>query len=657
MWGRLTLDAIPKDPVTLSAVVGGGLGILVIVGLLTYYKKWGYLWKNWFTSLDAKKIGIMYLVVSFIMLLRALSDAVMIRAQQAIFATDPSSSPISPELFQQVFTAHGTIMIFFVAMGIIFGVINIIMPLQIGARDVAFPFMNSVSFWLFFAGMTLMNISLGFGEFSAAGWLAYPPLSGIEYSPGTGVDYWIWSLQLSGIGSLLSGINFLVTIYKMRRPGMTPMMMPIFVWSVVGAMLLVCAVFPILTATLSMLALDRIFDMHFFTSDLGGNPMLYVNLIWAWGHPEVYILVLPAFGIFSEVVMTFSRKRLFGYTSMVYAVMAIAFFSYAVWLHHFFTMGAGANVNAFFGIMTMIIGIPTGVKIFNWLFTMYRGRVTFTVPMLWFVAFVVTFTIGGVTGVMLAVPAIDFVVHNSLFLVAHFHNVIIGGVVFGAFAGYTYWFPKLTGIKLHEGLGKASVWMWTVGFFLAFMPLYLLGFMGAVRRMDHYDPSLGWQGLFIVSGVGVMVILLGVGFQVLQTAYSVWRFRKGDKEYVAGPDPWDGRTLEWSTSTPIAEYNFATMTPVKERDAYWEIKQSHEKIPEKTEDIVLPKNTGYGVFIAAAAFVAGFAIIWHVWWVAVLGVVAAIILVIAATLREDTEYTITAKEVLATEKKLRRLKV
>ena len=655
MWGRLTLDAIPKDPVTLSAVIGGGIAIVVILGLLTYFKKWGYLWREWFTTLDAKKIGIMYLIVGFVMLLRALSDAVMMRAQQALFATDPSSSPISPELFQQVFTAHGTIMIFFVAMAVVFGSINLIMPLQIGARDVAFPLMNSISFWLFFAGMALMNISLGFGEFSPAGWLAYPPLSEAFYSPGTGVDYWIWSLQLSGVGSLLSGINFLITIYKMRRPGMKAMMMPIFVWSTVAAMLLVVAVFPILTATISMLALDRIFDMHFFTSTHGGNPMLYVNLIWAWGHPEVYILVLPAFGMFSEVVMTFSRKRLFGYTSMVYALMAISFFSYTVWLHHFFTMGAGANVNAFFGIMTMIIAIPTGVKIFNWLFTMYRGEVVFSVPMLWFVAFVITFTIGGVTGVMLSIPAIDYVVHNSLFLVAHFHNVIIGGVIFGAFAGFTYWFPKFTGIKLHEGFGKASVWLWTVGFFLAFMPLYILGFMGAVRRMDHYDPSLGWQGLFVVAGLGVGVILLGVFFQVLSVAYAVWK--RNEPEFKAGPDPWDGRTLEWSTSTPIAEYSFATMEPITHRDAYWVAKYSKSAaIKHKIEDIVLPKNTGFGVYISAAAFVASFAIIWHVWWAAVLGIIAVIVLTIMSTLREDTERVIPAKEVIATEKKLRGLK-
>lgn len=651
MLGRLSLDAIPQDPVTLSAAIGAGVGLIAVLAALTYFKKWGWLWREWLTSLDPKKIGIMYLVVAFIMLLRALSDAIMMRAQQALFATDPSS-PISPELFQQVFSAHGTIMIFFVAMGVIFGVINLIMPLQIGARDVAFPLLNSISFWLFAAGMALVNVSLALGEFSAAGWLAYPPLSGLEYSPGTGVDYWIWSLQIAGVGSLLSGVNFLITIFTMRRPGMTLMKMPIFVWSVVASMLLVVAAFPILTATLSMLALDRTLGMHFFTSDLGGNPMMYVNLIWAWGHPEVYILVLPAFGIFSEVVPVFSRKKLFGYTSMVWALMAISFFSFTVWLHHFFTMGAGANVNAFFGIMTMIIAIPTGVKIFNWLFTMYRGRVSFETPMLWFMGFVATFTVGGVTGVLLSVPAIDFVVHNSLFLVAHFHNVIIGGVLFGAFAGFAYWFPKFTGFRLHEGLGKAAFWCWLVGFFVAFMPLYLLGFMGAVRRMDHYDPSLGWQGLFVVAGVGVMIIMLGVFFQVVQVVYSIWK----RKELAVGPDPWGGRTLEWATSTPVAEYNFATMEPVTERDAYWAIKQAHTKPPRKFEAITLPKNSGFGIYIAVASGVIGFATIWHMWWLVAVGTVALIALSIASTQREDAERTISAKEVAATEARLRRAK-
>lgn len=647
LLGRLSLDALPDNIVTMGGAAGGVLGVLFIIGLLTYTKRWKWLWRTWMTSLDPKKIGIMYLAVSGVMLVRGLADVIMMRAQQALFATT-ADGPITADLFQQVFSAHGTIMIFFVAMGVIFGLINLILPLQIGARDVAFPLLNSISFWLFFAGMALMNVSLALGEFSAAGWLAYPPLSTLEYSPGTGVDYWIWSLQVAGIGSLLSGVNFLVTIFTMRRKGMTMMKMPIFVWTVLGSMLLVVFAFPILTATLGMLTLDRTIGTHFFTSDLGGNPMMYVNLIWAWGHPEVYILVLPAFGVFSEIVPVFSRKRLFGYTSMVWAIMAITVLSFTVWLHHFFTMGAGANVNAFFGIMTMVIAIPTGVKVFNWLFTMFRGRISFKTPMLWFMGFITTFTIGGVTGVLLAVPGIDFQVHNSLFLVAHFHNMIIGGVLFGAFAALAYWWPKFTGFHLHEGLGIAAFWSWLVGFVLAFAPLYILGLMGAVRRLDHYDASLGWQGLFIVAGVGVMFILLGVFFQILQLVYSVWK----RKELACDSDPWDGRTLEWSTSTPIAEYNYATLDVVHGRDAFWSFKQSGRKRLSNYTDILVPKNSGFGPIIAIAVFVGSFAVIWHMWWLATIGLVATILLAILVGMRENVERTITEKQIAATEKKL-----
>lgn len=647
--GRLTLDALPDDMITIGGVVGGTLALLGVIAALTYFKKWKWLWTTWLTSLDPKKIGVMYIVVAAVMLLRGLADAAMMRAQQAIFATS-ENSPISADMFQQVFSAHGTIMIFFVAMGVLFGIINLIVPLQIGARDVAFPLLNSISFWLFAAGMALMNISLVVGEFSTAGWLAYPPLSGLEYSPGTGVDYWIWSLQIAGVGSLLSGVNFLITIFTMRRKGMTLMKMPIFTWSVIGSMMLVVFAFPILTVTLALLALDRTVGTHFFTSDFGGNPMMYVNLIWAWGHPEVYILVLPAFGIFSEIVPVFSRKKLFGYTSMVVALMAITLLSFSVWLHHFFTMGAGANVNAFFGIMTMVIGIPTGVKVFNWIFTMYRGRVSFTSPMLWFMGFVVTFTIGGLTGVLMAVPGIDFQVHNSLFLVAHFHNMIIGGVLFGVFAGVTYWWPKFTGFMLHEGLGKIAFWLWLVGFLLAFLPLYVLGLMGAARRLDSYDPSLGWQGLFIVAGIGVMVILLGAFFQILQITYSIWK----RKELAVGPDPWGGRTLEWATHTPIPEYNFAVIPEVRHRDEFWEMKREKRASPKLTlEPIEVPKNTSTGVYIGVLAGMLGFGVIWHIWWLVLIAFIGIVIGVIVATLREETEHTLSVGEIMRTEKRAR----
>lgn len=648
MLGRFTLEALPHDPIVLGGAVSMVLGGLGIVGLITYFKRWRWLWREWITSLDPKKIGVMYMIVAGVMLLRGVADAGMMRVQQALSVGD-STGILSSDHFQQIFTAHGSIMIFFVAMGFMFGLINLLVPLQIGSRDVAFPFMNSVSFWLFAMGALLMNISLVIGEFAATGWLSYPPLSELEYSPGVGVDYWIWALQIAGVGSLLSGINFLVTIIKMRAPGMTLMKMPIFVWSVVGSMILVIFAFPILTATLTMLGLDRLMGMHFFTSGEGGNAMMYINLIWAWGHPEVYILILPAFGIFSEVVATFSRKRLFGYTSMVIAIGAITFLSFIVWLHHFFTMGGGPNVNAFFGIMTMVIAVPTGVKVFNWLFTMFRGRIRFTAPMLWFLGFVLTFTIGGMTGVLMSVPAIDFQVHNSLFLVAHFHNMIIGGVLFGYFAGFMYWFPKIFGFTLNEFLGKCAFWCWVVGFLLAFIPLYILGMMGATRRLDHYDPSMGWQELFIVSGVGVAIIAAGIGFQLLQLVVSVWT-RKKHRD-VTG-DPWDGRTLEWSTPSPAPVYNFAQIPGVIERDQFWADKQSGKanKKP-RYSDITMPKNTGMGLFIAFAGFVVCFALIWHIWWMAALSFVALLTMLIVRLSKDDdeVEYTITADQVAAIE--------
>lgn len=624
--------------------MGAGIGMvaggLLVVAALFYFKRWKWLWKEWLTSLDPKKIGVMYLVAATLMLLRGLADALMMRAQQAM-ANGDAQGILTSDHFQQVFSAHGTIMIFFVAMAVIFALFNFVVPAQIGARDVAYPFMNSVSFWLFVAGMIMINVPLLIGEFSAAGWLAYPPLSGLEYSSGVGVDYWIWSLQIAGVGSLLGGINFLVTIMKMRAPGMTLMKMPIFVWTVLGSVLLIIFAFPILTATLGMLSLDRLMGMHFFTSGFGGNPMMYVNLIWAWGHPEVYILVLPAFGVFSEVVATFSGKRLFGYKSMVVAIMAITVLSFTVWLHHFFTMGAGANVNAFFGIMTAVIAVPTGVKVFNWLFTMYKGRVRMTTPMLWFIGFVVTFTLGGVTGVLMSVPAIDFQVHNTLFLVAHFHNMIIGGVLFGFFAALTYWWPKFTGFKLNERLGKYAFWCWLIGFLTAFVPLYVLGFMGAVRRMDHYDASMGWQELFIVAGFGVLIICLGVFFQVLQIIVSIVQRKKN----MVGNDPWDGRTLEWSLATPPKEYNFAVIPTVSERDAFWEMKQRGEKPATRYEAIVVPKNSGAGVMIAAAAFLCGFGLVWHIWWLALLGLAAVIVVMIIRLTSDDTEHVLSAARV------------
>lgn len=639
LFGRLTWSDFVHDPIMAASGYMMVFGLLAIVAGVTYKKKWRWLWKNWLTALDPKKIGIMYLIVSGIMLLRGFMDAVMMRFQQA---TNNSLGLLDSDHFQQIFSAHGSIMIFFVAMGVIAAIFNLIVPQQIGSRDVAFPFLNSVSFWLFVAGMIIINAPLVVGEFSNAGWLAYPPLSGLEYNPGTGVDYWIWSLQIAGIGSLLTGINFFVTILTMRAPGMNLMKMPIFVWSVLGSAALIMAAFPILTATLAMLSLDRLIDTNFFTTTGGGNPMLYINLIWAWGHPEVYILILPAFGVFSEVVATFSKKRLFGYVSMVWAIIAITILSFTVWLHHFFTMGAGADVNTFFGVMTMIIAIPTGVKVFNWIFTMYKGRVTFATPMLWFMGFVVTFTIGGLTGVMMSVPAADFQFHNSLFLVAHFHNMIIGGVLFGVFSAFTYWFPKFTGFMLNERLGRYAFWSWLVGFILAFVPLYILGFMGAVRRLDHYDPSLGWQGLFVVAGIGVMFIGLGVLLQIIQVIVSI----KQRHQNRVGDDPWDARTLEWMTTSPPAEYNFASIPRVTTRDAFWHMKQT-KTVPDLTEfeeDIWLPKHTGSGVVIGILALAFGLAVVWHIWWVVVLSLVGVIITLIMKLTDDAPDYKLSAKK-------------
>lgn len=642
-------EYFPTEPATIGAAIAMPLGAVAVIIALTYFKKWGWLWREWLTSLDAKKIGIMYGAVAILMLVRGVADAFMLRSHTAMSQGDKHGL-FTPDTFQQVFTAHGTIMIFFVAMGLMFCLINVALPLMLGARDVAFPFLNSVSFWLFAAGMVLVNFALVYGGFSNGGWLGYPPLTELQYNPGPGVDYWIWSLQIAGVGSLLSAINFLVTILKHRAPGMTLMKMPIFSWSVLVTSVLMMLAFPLLTVSLTLLGLDRLMGMHFFTSDAGGNPMMYINLIWAWGHPEVYILVMPAFGIYSEVVATFSRKALFGYKTMVAALVAIMFFSFLVWQHHFFTMGAGANVNAFFGIMTMIIAIPTGVKIFNWLFTMYRGRIYFNAAMWWFMCFVFTFTIGGVTGVMLAVPGIDFQVHNSMFLVAHFHNTIIGGVVFGFIAGITYWWPKMFGFKLHDGLGKLSALFWQFGFLLTFMPLYALGFMGAVRRIDHYS-NPEWLPFFIVSAIGVIVIGIGIGLLVLQIVFSIIK-RKKLRDTTG--DPWNGRTLEWSVPSPAPFYNFAVTPRVKVIDDWWWQKQYDTPPSIEYKDIVLPKNSSAGICIGVAAGVASFGLIWHMWWLAALAMVAVVGFVITRTMNDDSEFTVTAKELAKLDKKTRR---
>jgi cytochrome o ubiquinol oxidase subunit 1 len=645
MFGKLTLAAIPLDqPIPL---VAGGVVFVVLVAVLAWVIIEGhlpYLWSEWITSVDHKRIGVMYIFLATIMLLRGFSDAIMMRGQQAVALH--SNGYLPPEHYNQIFSAHGTIMIFFVAMPFVIGLMNLVVPLQLGVRDVAFPTLNSVGFWLTATGALLVNVSLVVGEFARTGWLPYPPLSELTYSPGVGVDYYLWSLQISGVGTLVAGVNLTTTVLKLRTKGMTLLRMPVFCWTTLASNLLIIAAFPILTATLAMLILDRYLGFHFFTNEGGGNVMMFMNLIWAWGHPEVYILVLPAFGVFSEVVPTFSGKPLFGYRSMVLATMAICVISFMVWLHHFFTMGAGPVVNAVFGIASMIIAVPTGVKIYNWLFTMYGGRVRFATPMMWSLGFMVTFIIGGLTGVLVAVPPADFLLHNSLFLVAHFHNVIIGGVLFGAFAGYTYWFPKAFGFRLHEGWGKAAFWFWLVGFYVAFMPLYAVGLLGMTRRLQHYDVP-EWRPWLIVAGIGAILIFIGILCQIMQLVVSIMQ-RESLRDRTG--DPWDGRSLEWATASPPPVFNFAVLPDVSGEDAYWLMK-AHAKergLDARTpdyHDIEMPRNSPTGFVSAFFATITGFALIWHIWWMVIAGVIGAFATFVAFAWRDHDEYVIPAAEV------------
>jgi len=652
IFGRLGWDAIPThEPILIVTFIAVVLGGMAMVGALTYFRLWGPLWRNWITSIDHKKIGIMYMILGLIMLMRGFADAIMMRLQQAVAFGD-NLGYLNAHHYDQIFTAHGVIMIFFVAMPLVTGLMNYVVPLQIGARDVAFPFLNNFSFWMTTFGAVLIMVSLFIGEFAKTGWLAYPPLSGILGSPDVGVDYYIWALQVAGVGTTLSGINLIATIVKMRAPGMTMMKMPVFTWTSLCTNVLIVASFPILTAVITLLALDRFVGTNFFTNDLGGNAMMYVNLIWIWGHPEVYILILPCFGIFSEVVSTYCGKRLFGYTSMVYATVVITILSYLVWLHHFFTMGSGASVNSFFGITTMIISIPTGAKIFNWLFTMYRGRIRYELPMMWTIAFMITFVIGGMTGVMLAIPPADFVLHNSLFLIAHFHNVIIGGVLFGLFAGIYYWFPKAFGFKLDPFWGKCSFWFWVVGFYVAFMPLYVLGLMGVTRRMSHFDdPSL--QIWFQIAAFGAVLIALGIGSMLIQFGVS---FLKRDKLRDVTGDPWDGRTLEWSTSSPPPDYNFAFTPVVYENDSWYDMKkQGYERPLQGFTPIHMPKNTGAGFVISALSGLLGFFLVWQMWLLAGVTFATIVAAAIIHTFNYKRDYYIPAEEVNRTEEARTRL--
>jgi cytochrome o ubiquinol oxidase subunit I len=641
LLGKLDWKALPHEWFTVAGSVTFIALTILIAIIITRKKKWGWLWNEWLTSVDPKKIGIMYFIAGGFMLLRGGLDAIMIWLQQALSSGD-STGYLSADHFQQIFTAHGNIMVFFVAMAFIFGLINYIVPLQIGARDLASPFLNTLGFWLYIGGVIMVNMFfLVGGEYAATGWLAVAPLSGPEFSTGVGVDYWIWSLQISGIGTTLGAINFIMTILKMRAPGMTLMKMPLFTWGSLCSMIMAVTVFPLLTATLFLMFFDRNLGTHFFTISGGGDPMMYTNLIWMWGHPEVYILMLPSFGIFSEVVSTFSRKAIASYKSNVLGMIGVSTLALAVWLHHFFTMGAGANVNAFFGVMTMIIAIPTAVLVFTWIATMYKGRIKFSTPMLWFLGFIGIFSMGGIAGVMLAVPPVDFQLHNSLFLVAHFHTMVIGGVLFGIFSGISYWFPKISGIKLNERIGKNAFWFWIVGFLMSFIPMYILGLMGATRRLDHYEASTGWQPLYVLMLIGGIIIAIGVALQIAQIIASI--IEKKQLQDATG-DPWNGRTLEWSTASPPPSYNFSTIPSVTSRDELWRMKK--QGLPKPAyEDILVPKNTGFGIYISIFAFIMGFAFVWHINWLAIVSIIAMIILAIIRTFDDELEYILKAEDV------------
>lgn len=652
MWDSIKTFAseffVTGDPLIYGADVAIALTLIAVVFVLTYFKKWMWLWREWLTTVDHKRIGIMYVLASLLMLFRGGMDALLMRTQLAV----PDNQFLTPEHYNAIFTTHGVIMILFMAMPLMFGLFNLVVPLQLGARDVAFPFLNSLSFWLFFWGAMLFNLSFVIGGSPDAGWLSYPPLSEMSHSPGVGQNFYIWGIQISGIGSLMTGINFIVTILKMRAPGMTLMKMPMFSWSVLASSLTIILAFPILTVTLFLLFLDRFLGAHFFTLDGGGNPMMYINLIWMWGHPEVYIVVLPAFGIFSEVTATFAKKRLFGYKSMVFALMSISVVSFFTWAHHFFTMGSGANVNAFFAVSTMIIAIPTGVKVFNWLFTMFRGRITFKTPMMWSIAFIPCFVVGGMTGVLLSIAPADFQFHNSYFLIAHFHQVLIGGVVFGYFAGLYYWWPKVTGFMLNEHLGKWAFWLWNIGFYVCFMPQYVLGLMGMTRRVNAYGWDRGWWELNLVSTVGGFLMGLAFLFQVWQIVHSMKFFQK------APADPWGGRTLEWSIPSPAPAYNFATVPVVHSRDSWWEEKLQREQGQPPTptppiEPIHMPGNSGIPFIKSFCWFVAGFGFVFNWMWMAIPGLIGVAVCMLVHSFTYDNDYYIPAEEVIRTEAEMR----
>jgi cytochrome o ubiquinol oxidase subunit 1 len=645
-WGALPFVRAWRDP-NISEIIGAGAGAIVVLGalgtvvLITWLRAWKYLWTEWFTSLDHKKIGIMYIVLAAIMLTRALIEAVLIRSQQAVAVNSPGI--VEPGHFAQLFTTHGSIMIFFMAMPFLTGLINYVVPLQIGARDMAFPYLNSVGFWLTAGGAGLMMGSLAVGEFSTGGWSGYPPYTELNFSGGPGPDYWIWAVTLSSLASMTVGINVACTIYKFRAPGMTFMRMPLFCWtSLCTAILMIFAMPPLTVATL-LLAADRYVGMHFFTDTAGGNMMNFINLFWLFGHPEVYIVVLPAFGVYSEVVSAFSSKELYGYTSLAIATIAIAVLSFCVWLHHFFTMGQNANINAVFGIATMAIGVPTGVKIYDWIWTMFRGEVRFTPSMVLSLAFMVTFVLGGFTGIILATPPLDYMMHNTLFLVAHFHNMLIPGTLYGMLAGYMYWFPKAFGFRLNERWGWISAGCWIAGFYLAFFPLYVLGAAGMARRTQEvFDPA--FRPWLLIALFGALLLFAALMTLFVQLYVSI---KQRHANAVPVGDPWDARGLEWSISAPPPEWNFATIPHAGNRDAfYWRKRNNGAYRPaDHYRDIVMPKESACGVIIGVAAAICCFGLVWRIWWMVGLFGFITIVTVIARSFARNLTRTIPAAEV------------
>lgn len=636
--------AVPHpSPLIYASMVAIGLTVLAIIAGLTYFKKWGYLWREWLTTVDHKRIGIMYIISALLMLFRGGADAVMMRLQTAF----PDNTFLDAQHYNEVFTTHGVVMIIFMAMAFIIGLMNFVVPLQIGARDVAFPRLNAISFWLYFAGAMLLNISFVIGGSPDAGWTNYYPLANNEFSPSVGVNYYNWALQISGLGTLMTGINFIATIIKMRAPGMTLMKMPMFTWTALVTNVIIVFAFPVLTVAILMGTLDRQFGTNFFTTAAGGMDMMWANLFWFWGHPEVYILILPAFGIYSEVISTFSQRNLYGYKSMVGSIVIISLLSFLVWVHHFFTMGQGALTNSIFSITTMAIAVPTGIKIFNWLLTMWKGKIRFTVPMLYSVGFIPLFTIGGVTGVMLAMASADYQYHNTMFLVAHFHNTIIPGVVFAMIAGLTYWWPKMFGFMLNERIGKWGFWFMTVGFCLTFFPMYLTGLDGQARRMYTYSEASGFGPLNMLSFFGAGLMAISFILIVYNVYYS---FRYSPRN--VGDDPWNARSLEWATHNPVPEYNFAITPQVNSSEAFWDYKKNgHQLFKGGIKDIHMPNNSGQPIIMAGLFFLFGFSFVFSIWPGVILTAIGIFACMLYRSFEKDDGHHIHVKEIKETEEK------